>query len=139
MAFLLDTNAWITYLRQRSSPLVARMEAAAPEELLLCSVVVAELLFGAARSTRSTENLALIERLIERFDSLPFDDRAAHEYYGIRLALERAGTPIGPHDTMIAAIARANDLTLVTHNTSQFGRIERLIIEDWESAGSSEP
>jgi tRNA(fMet)-specific endonuclease VapC len=63
---------------------------------------------------------------------LPFDDAAAVVYGEIRAALAQAGTPIGPNDLQIAAIALANDLTLVTHNTREFTRVQGLKLADWE-------
>lgn len=62
-----------------------------------------------------------------------FDDKAAIEYGQIRAYLERQGTPVGPIDTLIAAIALANNLILVTHNTAEFSRVPGLKIEDWET------
>ena len=67
-----------------------------------------------------------------QFVSLPFDDAAASVYAIIRAHLESAGTPIGPYDLQIAAIALANGLTLVTHNTREFSRVPGLLLEDWE-------
>ena len=60
-----------------------------------------------------------------------FDDRAADEYAKLRASLKKAGTPIGPNDMLIAALALANGMTLVTNNTSEFGRVPALIHEDW--------
>lgn len=134
MRYLLDTNAWITLLSKRDSLLKQRVAKADPSELATCSVVKAELHYGALRSERPDENLALIEHVVGALRSLPFDDAAAREYGAIRTELERAGTPIGPHDLMISAIARFNDLTLVTHNTGEFARVDSLRIEDWEVA-----
>jgi tRNA(fMet)-specific endonuclease VapC len=68
-----------------------------------------------------------------RFVSLPFDDAAALVYARIRGALEQAGTPVGSNDLMIASIAMANGLILITHNTREFGRVVGLQIEDWEA------
>ncbi|MCB0293257.1 MAG: PIN domain-containing protein, partial [Calditrichaeota bacterium] len=66
------------------------------------------------------------------FISLPFDDSAAEKYGEIRATLEKAGTPIGPNDLFIAAIAAANKTILVTHNTREFRRVVELTLEDWE-------
>ena len=77
-------------------------------------------------------NLRLLVRFFEPFSTLPFDDRCVDSYGRIRNDLERLGTPIGPNDTFIAATATAHDLTLVTHNTDEFGRIPELAIVDWE-------
>ena len=64
--------------------------------------------------------------------SLPFDDRAAEEYGKVRAHLAALGTPIGPNNLMIAAIALANQMTLVSHNTTEFSRVPGLAVEDWQ-------
>ena len=84
------------------------------------------------KSERKQENIALAQTLLGAFRSLFFDDAAADHAAHVRAALEAAGTSIGPNDLLIAAIALANGLTLVTHNTREFGRVPGLGIEDWE-------
>ena len=79
-----------------------------------------------------TRTLERQQEFLGRFDSLPFGDEAAFIYGRIRARLARAGTPIGAYDLQIAAIALANNLTLVTHNIREFERVEVLLIEDWE-------
>jgi tRNA(fMet)-specific endonuclease VapC len=73
-----------------------------------------------------------VEQLRRQFVSLPFDDHAGEEAGRVRAYLAGLGTPIGPNDLLIAAIALANGLTLVTHNTSEFSRVPGLNIEDWQ-------
>ena len=106
-----------------------------PADIALCSVVLGELLYGAHHGAASklAANPALIARLQRQFASLPFDDLAAEEYGKTRADLASQGTPIGPNDLMIASIALANGLTVVTHNTSEFSRVPGLKIEDWQS------
>jgi tRNA(fMet)-specific endonuclease VapC len=133
MNYLLDTNAWIAFLNRRTSKVAHRLAATNPAEVRLCSVVMAELYFGAYKSSRTAANLALLARVSAQYASLPFDDVAADHYGQIRVGLARAGTPIGPNDLMIAAIALARGLTLVTHNTAEFGRVPGLRFEDWEA------
>lgn len=99
---------------------------------LSCSIVKAELLYGALKSARPDRNVGRLRPFFNRFVSLPFDDASAEEYGQIRVALEMAGTPIGSNDLCIAAIARTNDLALVTHNTDEFSRVDELRLEDWE-------
>ena len=134
MRFLLDTNAWVVYLRQNQPQLVQRFSQESSDDIAMCSVVVAELLYGAHHSppAKQAANLTLVARLQERFVSLPFDDQAAAEFGRIREELARAGTPIGPYDLMIASIALTNGLTLVTHNTREFSRVSGLMLEDWQ-------
>jgi tRNA(fMet)-specific endonuclease VapC len=130
--YLLDTNACIRILNDTSPSLVQRLASHTPSEIRLCSIVKAELLYGARHSQRVTENLKLLTRFFAPFVSLPFNDRCAEHYGQIRAEMVQAGTLIGPNDLLIAAIARAYDLTLVTHNLEEFGRVRDLRLEDWE-------
>jgi tRNA(fMet)-specific endonuclease VapC len=132
MIHLLDSNTCIRYLNGQSESIRRNLEAKRPEEIVLCSVVKAELVYGAVKSARLERNLEKLRRFAEPFSSLPFDDAAADVYGRIRTNLERSGRPIGPNDLLIAAIAIAHDATLVTHNTGEFSRIEDLRYEDWE-------
>ncbi len=132
--YLLDTNACIRLLNGRAPNVVRRLQQHSPTDVALCSVVKAELIYGAHRSNRVAENLRLLERFFAPFASLPFDDQCADAYGRIRSDLEHAGMPIGPNDTMIAAIAVAHDLTLVTANTREFERVIGLAFENWELA-----
>jgi tRNA(fMet)-specific endonuclease VapC len=131
--FLLDTNACIRILNGSSPALVRRFRSHEPSEISLCSVVKAELLFGARKSARIAENLETLRLFFQPLPSLPFDDRAADHYGMIRTELEKLGTPIGANDLMIAAIARAHDAILVTHNVREFSRVANLQLEDWEA------
>jgi tRNA(fMet)-specific endonuclease VapC len=130
--YLPDTNAWIAYINPGDSPVKSQFRARPPADIAFCAVVKAELLYGAYRSTRQEDNLRLLATLFQLFKSLPFDDAAADAYGRIRADLTARGTPIGPNDLMIAAIALAHHLILVTHNVREFGRVEGLHLEDWE-------
>jgi tRNA(fMet)-specific endonuclease VapC len=134
--YLLDADACIGLLRGTSPALAARLRQVQPGEIRLSSLVKAELYFGARRSDRVDENLQLLSWFFDPMPSLPFDDRCAEHYGSIRAQLAAAGTPIGPNDLLIAATARANDLTLVSRNTREFARVVGLRVEDW---GGSPP
>src|SRR6266404_6233959 len=101
MNWLLDTNACIRYLNGRAPKLKQRIDAATPSDIVVCSVVKAELFFGACRSTDPTRALNNQHRFLSKFLSLTFDDAAAEIYGPIRAALQTAGTPIGPNDLLI--------------------------------------
>lgn len=131
--YLLDTNACVECLRNRNAGVVARFQSCSPRELRLCSVVVAELCYGAYKSPKPAANLTLVQTFAAPLIRVPFDDLAADVYGRIRADLERRGQAIGPNDTMIAAIALANGLTIVTHNTAEFSRVSGLLIEDWHT------
>jgi tRNA(fMet)-specific endonuclease VapC len=132
MKYLLDTNVCIIYLKGRNLSLKRRLESVPIQEIAVCSIVKAELCFGAMKSANPERNFALQQAFLEQFISLPFDDIAATTFGVIRVQLETRGIPIGAYDLQIAAIALANNLTLVTHNTREFGRVDRLQVEDWE-------
>lgn len=135
MIYLLDTNTCIAYLRGRTPSIRQRLQALSPNDVAVCSVVKAELFYGSMKSNNPTQALRQQQIFLNSFVSLPFDDQATLVYARIRAQLERAGTPIGSYDLLIAAIALANNLILVTHNTREFGRVEGLAIEDWEESG----
>ncbi|HEY9721159.1 MAG TPA: type II toxin-antitoxin system VapC family toxin [Oscillatoriaceae cyanobacterium] len=132
MTYLLDTNACIRLLNGTSIPLATRLKEVGPSQVRLCATVQAELVFGAYKSQFPEKNLALLEQFFRQMESIPFDERAVDAYGRIRSALEKRGTPIGPNDLQIAAVAVAHRLTLVSHNTKEFGRVSGLDLEDWE-------
>ena len=133
MKYLLDTNACVNFLRDHNSRVGQKLRAVHSAEVVLCAVVKAELYYGVQRSSQPARNRAQLSDFFTNFGSVPFDDLAAETYGRIRVELARAGTPIGPNDLMIAAIALPHRLTLVTHNTDEFGRVAGLTLEDWEA------
>jgi tRNA(fMet)-specific endonuclease VapC len=132
MTYLLDTNACITYLNGKSENIRRNLESKQPQEMLVCSVVKAELFYGVQKSVKQKENIEKVHKFLDQFVSLSFDDKASEKYGEIRADLEKTGTPIGPNDLLIASIALANNVILVTHNTREFKRVKGLKIEDWE-------
>jgi tRNA(fMet)-specific endonuclease VapC len=132
MRYLLDTNTCIIYLKGRNLNLRQKLETVAISDMAVCSVVKAELFYGSMKSANPERNSTLQREFLDQFASLPFDDLAAQAFGNIRAELEARGTPIGAYDLQIAAIALANGLTLITHNTREFNRVNGLQIEDWE-------
>ncbi|MGC1377548.1 MAG: type II toxin-antitoxin system VapC family toxin [Anaerolineales bacterium] len=133
MKYLLDTNARIEFLRRPDSPVKRKLLQVSLEDVVLCSVVKAELYYGAQKSAHVERNATLMREFFASFESLPFDDDAAESYGNVRAHLEKRGETIGPNDLMIAAIALAHGSTLVTHNKDEFRRIPDLVVEDWQT------
>lgn len=128
--YLLDTNVISSLIRQPDG--IAAQKLRDHQEARLCtSVIVAcELRFGAEKAN-SAPLRERVDQILARLEVLPLDTPVDAVYAQIRNTLERQGTPIGPNDLLIAAHALANDLTLVTDNTSEFGRVDSLSVENW--------
>jgi tRNA(fMet)-specific endonuclease VapC len=134
MKYLLDTNICICYLNGRSPSIKQKLDSLQPQDVIVCSVVKSELFYGAMKSQNLTKSLQMQEDFLDLFVSHSFDDKAAKICGKIRAYLAIKGTPIGPNDVMIAAIALSNNLILVTHNTREFSHVPDLEIEDWETS-----
>ena len=132
MKFLLDTNTCIGYINRRNPSIYQHFLSVSPDDVCICDVVKFELYYGAYKGSRSIENLQILANFFADLTSLPFEAKAAQICGQIRVKLQDKGTPIGAYDLQIAAIALANNLTLVTHNTREFERIENFALEDWE-------
>lgn len=131
MRLLLDTSICIPLINCTDAALKERLLAERPERMVLCSVVKAELHFGARNSSRVAENIDRVERFCGAFESLPFDDEAATHYGTIRAGLTREGRPIGANDLFIASIALAAGVGIVTRNEDEFRRVPGLEIALW--------
>ena len=99
--------------------------------MAISSITLAELMHGAEKSSRVSENLAAIEDFCSRLQVLPYGPKAAQHDGAIRAALEKLGQPIGVNDMHIAAHARSEGLALVTNNMGEFARVPALEAEDW--------
>lgn len=132
MTYLLDTNVCIHLLNEADPRILHQFQRHSPADIALCSIVKAELLYGAQRSARVDANLQRLKFFFSPLQSLPFDDDCAEHYAMIRSDLAAQGKPIGPNDLFVAAIARAHNATLVTHNTDEFGRVAGLRMNDWQ-------
>ena len=132
MGWLLDTNAWIDYLKNPASLVRVHLMQRRPEEIFTCSIVRAELMHGALKYGAPERRQFIIEGVLAPFRSYAFDDSAAAKYATIRHELEQRGQRIGPHDLMIAAICVAHECVLVTANESEFNRVPGLTVVNWQ-------
>jgi tRNA(fMet)-specific endonuclease VapC len=132
--YLLDTNAWVDYLTARHPSVARRLLETPWESVLLSSVVVGELRYGAEKSARKRESHARIDILAAQAQTVDFDLGAAQAFGSVRAALEKNGTPIGAYDMLIAAHALSLGATLVTDNLREFQRVAELSVESWREA-----
>jgi tRNA(fMet)-specific endonuclease VapC len=130
LRYMLDTNICIYVIKSRPAGLRERFNSLA-DQLCISAITLAEIIYGAEKSARPVENLAIIEQFVARLDVLSFGERAATHYGQLRAELERAGHPVGIHDMMIGGHARSEGLTLVSNNLREFRRTEGLRLENW--------
>ncbi len=133
----LDTIVVITAINNPASRVRARLDQAlrSGKPVTVSSVVLFELWYGIAKSQRQQRNIGtMADFLAGPIQVLGFETDDAREAGDVRAALERAGTPIGPYDILIAAQARRRGATLVTANEREFARVPGLRIDDWSSS-----
>ena len=128
---MLDSNILIAALKGEPPALLNRLAGLAPSRICVSSVVLGELLTGAAKSRDPQAKVAALTELTHAMEGIPFDHEAALAYADIRSALEEKGQPIGPLDTLIAAQAVSRNLVLVTANLREFRRVPGLRCENW--------
>jgi tRNA(fMet)-specific endonuclease VapC len=128
--YALDTNT-LSYFFKGVGRVKGRLLATPPAQIALPSVVIFELEFGLGKSSRFEQRLEQLQEFVSLAVILPFGPAEARISARIRNELERAGSPIGPYDLLIAGTALSHGATLVTHNTGEFGRVRGLELEDW--------
>ena len=129
--YMLDTDI-SSYIMKRSHDAVLRRLQKVPIGAVCISVITkSELLFGVEVSPRRQQDHAALNEYLRHVEVLEFPDEAAVHYAQIRAALKAGGTMIGANDLFIAAHARSLQLTLVTNDTSEFGRVQDLKFENW--------
>jgi tRNA(fMet)-specific endonuclease VapC len=133
MTFLLDTDTCIFALK-RDESVLRNLLARSRADIAISVITEAELRTGAAKSSSPAKTLDLLENFLRPLAVLDFVSGDAETYARIRAKLERAGTPIGPLDTLIAAQAVARGLTLVSNNSRDFDRVPALRVANWRSA-----
>lgn len=131
MDYLLDADAVIALLNSVDSRVAKQARLHKPADIGISAITAHELFYGAFKSRRASQNVALVDSL--KFEVLDFDQEDARHAGEIRAFLAAKGIPIGPYDVLIAGQARARDLILVTHNVSEFRRVPNLRTEDWET------
>lgn len=129
--YLIDTSSCVTLLRGRSEKLRDRALRQRLDEVATSTLVIGELRYGAAKSSKPETESRMVDDLLAFFAILPFDQAAADAYGVIRAKLERTGKSIGAIDTLLAAQALSLSATLVTENVREFRRVPGLMVEDW--------
>lgn len=127
---VLDTSTIIHFFRGHPR-VVAHLMATPSDAVVVPAVVAYELWTGVEKSTRPTTHAAQLRTFLDAVEVRAFGEQEAREAARLRARLEAQGTPIGPHDTLIAATALRARGVLVTQNTREFRRVEGLLLADW--------
>lgn len=129
---ILDSNT-LSYYFRGDPQVVPRLQALRPAEVGVPAIVEYELRYGLLRlpEEAATPRLGALARLLRPMQILPFDSECAAYAARIRRDLEAVGTPIGPHDTLIAATALRHQAALVTRNVREFARVPGLRCVNW--------
>jgi tRNA(fMet)-specific endonuclease VapC len=131
MLYLLDTNTCIDIIKRAPEHVFRRLESLRVGDVGISAITYCELQFGVARSAKPQENQLALTEFLAPLDVLDFPSAAAPVFGQVRTHLQRAGTPIGDYDLLIAAHALHLRLTLITSNTREFCRVPGLRIENW--------
>lgn len=131
MKLMLDTNICIYIIKQQPVSVLKRFLEYRIGDIGISSITLSELRYGVAKSTHQEKNAKALDEFIIPLEVVSFDEEAAHVYGDIRATLEKAGTPIGAMDMLIAAHAVSLGISLVTNNSREFVRIPALNIVDW--------
>ena len=131
MRYMLDTNICIYAIKHKPEQVFMRLQEHDPIDICISSVTYAELVHGVEKSKAIEKNRVALALLLANIEIMNFDSLAAESYGKIRADLEKAGTPIGPLDMMIAGHAKALGYTAVTNNTKEFERVKGLKLENW--------
>ena len=133
MKLMLDTNICIFIIKQQPAHVLKRFLEYQAGDIGISSITLSELSYGVAKSQHIEKNSKALDEFIVPLEVLAYDEKAALVYGSISSNMEKAGTPIGSMDMLIAAHAVSLGVTLVTNNTREFMRIPELTIIDWAS------
>ncbi len=128
---MLDTNICIYLIKNHPQSVREKFESHDIGSIAISSIVASELYYGAYKSAFISKNLSALKSFLSPFQIVDYDMRAAIEYGKLRSELERIGKTIGALDMLVAAHAISLGATLVTNNTKEFERVEKLKIENW--------
>ena len=131
MRYMLDTNICIYIIKSKPANVIERLRQCRISEVGISSITLSELEYGVAKSSKPKQNQLALVQFLTPMEILSYGDEAAQEYGRLRAFLEKQGRPIGSLDMLIAAHALSLDVTLITNNEREFGRVPNLKIENW--------
>lgn len=131
MKYMLDTNICIYIIRKKPPSVIRRMLRIDPGNVCISAITLSELEYGASKSAFPNQNKLALAEFLAPIAIAAYDDQASAEYGELRAKLEKAGTPIGSLDVLIAAHALSLQVSLVTNNEREFKRVPGLRVVNW--------
>lgn len=128
--YLLDTNTLIYYFKGMGN-ISQNLLSKSPQNISVPAIVLYELEVGIAKSDSPKKRMKQLHEIMSLINIIPFGEKEAKVSANIRATLEKRGTPIGPYDILIAGTALTHQAILVSRNTSEFERVDKLQIENW--------
>ena len=132
--YMLDTDTCSYIMKRSNQAVLKRLQRVRVDDVCMSVITKSELLYGVEISPKPQQDATALNAFLEYVEVLALPNEAAPHYATIRADLKTRGTMIGANDLFIAAHARSLGLTLVTNNTQEFGRVEKLIVENWTVA-----
>jgi tRNA(fMet)-specific endonuclease VapC len=129
--YMLDTDISSYIMKRSSDAVLLKLKTVDVSDVCISSITKSELMYGVEVSPRRTRDEAELDAYLKYVEVLDYPSSAAIDYARIRAVLKAQGTMIGAHDLLIAAHAHCLDLTLVSNNTREFGRVPGLRLENW--------
>jgi len=133
MHYLLDTNICIYLIKKRPPKVLEQFRQHSPQDVSISVITLFELEYGIEKSQYKQRSKSALAKFLQSLNLVHLDHSSAIESAKIRAQLEIKGMPIGPYDLLIAGIARAQNMILVTNNTKEFKRVDNLPLENWVS------
>ena len=130
MKYLLDTNICVYWLKGNEC-IEQKVLKAGIDNISISFINLSELYYGAYKSQRVGENIAIIRRLANQMNIIESDEAISEEFGNLKAFLEDAGQSIDDADLFIAACALVHGMTLVTNNSKHFRRVKGLKLDNW--------
>jgi len=131
MNYLLDTDSCIYIINKKSPKIINKLKSKNPNQIYISSITISELFYGIEKSSFAEKNRNALENFLIPFEKISYNIEHAKKYGEIRSKLEKKGEIIGPYDLMICAIAKYENMILVSNNIKEFRRVKGIKIESW--------
>ena len=133
MKYLLDSNICIHFFRGKFN-IIEKLSKVGIENCAISEITLAELVFGAEKSSNPKKNHKIIQQFISQLTIIPIYD-AIMTYDKEKACLQSLGKSISDFDLLIGCTSIKNNLVMVTENVNEFDRIEKIKIENWVIRG----